>query len=55
MHSPSLEAARMSDLCRHVSLHILLFHHILVHDPNGSGTSHSLLRLTLPFSESLEH
>lgn len=55
MHSPPLEAARMSDLCRHVSVHILPFHQVLVHDPNGSGTSHSLLCLTLPFSESLEH
>lgn len=51
----TLEAAWMSDLCRHVSVHILPFHHILVHDSNGSGTSHSLLRLTLLFSESLEH
>lgn len=54
MRSPP-EAARMSDLCRHVSVHALPFHHILVHDPSGSGTSHSLLCLTSPFSESLEH
>ena len=53
MRSPP-EAARMSDLCRHVSVHALPFHHILVHDPSGSGTSHSLLCLTSPFSESLD-
>lgn len=51
-----LQSAQVSDLCYHIPDHMLPAHHILVHDPNGSGMSaHGLLCLTFPFFGCLEH